>query len=88
MNDELLELVGQVEDALAWLRSAETTAGNMLTDERTGEPIPWKEMEMVADGLGKAYNILVNVLEPVADAIKTAREDQDHQEDLWDAQRL
>jgi hypothetical protein len=87
MADELLQLSGEVDEAIRWLSSACERAGSLCTDDK-GAPVGWRAAEQVADQLGKVLVMLRGAMAPLRPAIEEAQKHQDHMEDLWDATRL
>lgn len=83
---DLLELKHHVNDSIAWLKDTMTICGTMLTDQKTGEDIPWKEMQQVYANLDMARTQLEAALDPIKDVLAQEKERQDDLEDLWDSQ--
>lgn len=81
MGNELLRLDDEVNDALSWLRSACTSAGNLSTEEvafdSTNGPIyrdnGWDAMHKVADNLAQVLRLLETALNPIRDVIAEER---------------
>jgi hypothetical protein len=84
----LLDYARAVADLLHAAREAERVAAELLTDETTGEPVPWVGMIASAERLYMVHRLALAVLAPVEDAVKVEREAQDEAEDRWDATRL
>jgi hypothetical protein len=85
-NDTLLDLNRAVKDAMESIADARRIAGNMLANDDDGTPIPWAEMIDAELRLQKCEATLSDALSPVRKAINDAQADQDHLEDLHDAQ--
>lgn len=86
MANDLWELELEVKDAADLVRRALDRTSEALTDQHTGEPLPWKEMGETQLRLMRALDILESALEPIADAVKAEREYMDEMSDKADGQ--
>lgn len=82
---ELLNIAGDVGEAVTLLERALATACELLTDEE-GKPVPWLTLSQTTERIDAALLVLRTAMVPVADEVARQRVDYDEQADKWEAQ--